>query len=158
MCNCSDLLSQYKEQFPNLFSTDPEKPPPIKTSTGQKKLTAVSAVQLLLHYWQQNLFLKGCYICKWAYIVRKHERFFLSISYSFEDSGTVLGTSTFLFFNPQLLATMFRRIVGGKQWYTDYTMRCLTGKSEFDSLQRQGLILSTTASRSALEHTQPRTH
>ena len=72
LCNFSVRLSQYKEEFPNLFSTDPVEPPTTKTSTGQKKLTAVSAVQLLLHYWQQNLFLNSYCIHEWVYIVRKN--------------------------------------------------------------------------------------
>jgi len=31
-----------------------------KASTGQEKLILVSAVQLLLNYWQEHLFVKKC--------------------------------------------------------------------------------------------------
>jgi len=72
LCNFTVRLSQYKAEFPKLFSMDPEEPPSMKTPTGQKKLIAVSAVQLLLHYWQQNLFLNSCCIRKRAYIVRNN--------------------------------------------------------------------------------------
>jgi hypothetical protein len=51
----------------------------MKTFTGQKKLIAGSAIQLLLNYCQEIFFVKSCYIYKSAYIVRKQiEAFFLS--------------------------------------------------------------------------------
>jgi hypothetical protein len=34
----------------------------MKTFTGQKKLIVGSAIQLLLNYYQENLFVKSCYI------------------------------------------------------------------------------------------------
>jgi hypothetical protein len=57
----------HRSVFPNLFSMEkpennfsyPEEPLPMKTFTGQKKLIVRNAIQLLLNYCQENLFVKS---------------------------------------------------------------------------------------------------